>query len=113
MGGTLPESKDIAVNQTDQVLSLQDLSSLEGGNELRKKKLQENVRDISEIELTERDDIVQDGVDTGEDNRGRVRSDTEIFTSGRERPCLDISQNKNIDPRTLGGRVQERGRKRI
>lgn len=54
MPGTLPATRDTAVNKTDQVLALHGLHSLEEGNQSGEKK---NVRGISEIELTELDYI--------------------------------------------------------
>lgn len=58
MPGTLLGTRDTAVNKRDQVLALHSLHSLEGGSQSgkkEKKKYQKNVRDISEIKLTEPD----------------------------------------------------------
>ena len=41
MPGTLLGARDTAVNKTDQVLTVQGLSSLEGGSESEKKKKKE------------------------------------------------------------------------
>lgn len=56
MPGTLLGTRDTAVNK--RVLALHSLHSLEGGSQSgkkEKKKYQKNVRDISEIKLTELD----------------------------------------------------------
>lgn len=117
MPGTLLGARDTAVNKTDQVLTLQGLSSLEGGSESekkRKKKKQENVRDISEMELTELDYILHVGwcassVRTTEEESGKMLRFLPQATV--QRHCLVIRQNKKIDPRTRVGRVEERNRK--